>query len=477
MPGQETLPPILDAAPRTGPPFDPGFRPMVLAYRAYRAAVRPQDEVPVRVAVERENGLVSTFTIRVSTDPALAPATAFLVERIVKFLLWSRGGWKVSYDGPRPLGEAIRTAYAGAGPRAFDVRLMSRVYEKPFEVALVRPEAFPEAREDQLALGGHLDGCRVGFDLGASDYKIAAVRDGKAVYSAELPWSPSEQADPVYHYDYIRAGLRRAADHLPRVDAIGGSAAGVYINNQVRIASLFRSVPDDVFEARIKPLFLRLREEWGVPLEVINDGEVTALAGMLSLGERAVLGVAMGSSQAAGFLNAGGHIMGWLDELAFAPVDAAPGAAVDEWSGDRGVGANYFSQQAVNKLALAAGLTFPDTARLPERLKKVQALADAEDERAVRVFEAIGVYLGYSIPWYELFYEARNLLVLGRVMSGHGGSLIMGKAAQVLGAEFPETAARVRLHLLDEKSRLVGQAVAAASLPRLEGIDHPGGRP
>ena len=62
-----------------------------------------------------------------------------------------------------------------------------------------------------------------------------------------------------------------------------------------------------------------------MPLEVINDGEVTALAGMLSLGERAMLGVAMGSSQAGGFLNAEGHITGWLDELAFAPVDASPG--------------------------------------------------------------------------------------------------------------------------------------------------------
>ena len=475
MPGQETMPRILDAAPGVAAPFDPGFRPMVLAYRAYRAAARPEDEVPLRVAVEREKGLVSTFATRVSADPALAPATAFLVERLVKFLVWSRGGWKISFDGPRPLGEALRAAYAEAGPRAFDARLMGRVYEKPFEVALVRPEEFPATREDELALGGHLDGCRIGFDLGASDYKIAAVRDGAVVYSAEIPWSPSEQADPAYHCDYIRAGLRRAADRLPRVDAIGGSSAGVYIANQVRIASLFRSVPDDLFEARIKPLFLRLREEWGVPLEVINDGEVTALAGMLSLGERAVLGIAMGSSEAAGFLNAEGHITGWLDELAFAPVDAAPGAAVDEWSGDRGVGANYFSQQAVHKLAQAAGLDFPVTVRLPERLKKVQALADAGDERAVRIFEAVGVYLGYTIPWYELFYDARNLLVLGRVMSGRGGSLIMGKAAEVLRAEFPETAGRIRLHLLDEKSRRVGQAVAAASLPRLERKSRGGG--
>ena len=468
MPAMKTLPAELDLTPRTAPPFDPGFRPMALLLRRFREAARSSPVAPVRVGIERENGLVSTFEIDVPGDPAWAAATSFMVERTVKFLLWSRGGWKIHFSGPRGLGEPLRAAYSETGERAFDVRLMGRVYEQPFEVALLRPEDFPKAREGELALGGHLDGCRIGFDLGASDYKVAAVKEGRVVYSAEFPWSPSDQADPAYHYDYIRAGVRRAADHLPRVDAIGGSSAGVYINNQVRIASLFRSVPDSLFDDRIKPLLLRLRDEWGVPLEVINDGEVTALAGMLSLGERAVLGIAMGSSQAGGFLNAEGHITGWLDELAFAPVDAGPAAAVDEWSGDGGVGANYFSQQAVNKLGLAAGFRFSESVRLPERLKEMQRLVESGDERAVCVFEAVGVYLGYAIPWYEAFYAMRNVLVLGRVMSGTGGSLIMAKAADVLLTEFPETASRVKLHLLDEKSRRVGQAVAAASLPRLE---------
>jgi predicted NBD/HSP70 family sugar kinase len=170
--------------------------------------------------------------------------------------------------------------------------------------------------------------------------------------------------------------------------------------------------------------------------------------------------------------------MGWLDELAFTPVDGNPEAAVDEWSGDSGVGANYFSQQAVNKLALAAGFAFPDAVRLPERLKEIQDLAEQGDERAGCIFEAIGIYLGYTIPWYEVFYDVRNLLVLGRVMSGPGGNLIMEKAAEVLRKEFPDTAARVRLHLLDEKSRRVGQAVAAASLPRInKGPSPQGDRP
>jgi predicted NBD/HSP70 family sugar kinase len=467
MSSPEASPPDRGVLPRFVPPHDPGFRPMILTYRKYLAGMTVEKAVPLRIALEREGGFVSTFETNVPGEGPAEGLGPFVVERIVKFLLWSRGGWKITLEGPASVGEHIRAVYREGGARDFDVRLMSRVYEKPFEVVLARPGEFPEARESHQALGGHWEGCRIGFDLGASDYKIAAVEDGVPVFSEEIPWAPSEAADPEYHYRHIMDGLKKAASRLPRVDAIGGSSAGIYIGNLVRIASLFRAVPQDLFDPKIKPLFLRIRDEWGVPFEVINDGEVTALAGMMSLGDTAVLGVAMGSSEAAGFLNAAGHIPGWLDELAFAPVDANPDAPADEWSGDRGVGANYFSQQAVNRLALAAGLKFPEAMRLPERLKQVQGLAEAGDARAAGVFEAVGTYLGYTIPWYGVFYDYRNLLVLGRVLSGRGGNIIVAKARDVLRSEFPETAARMRLQLLDEKSRRVGQAVAAASLPGL----------
>lgn len=438
-------------------------------FMKYRKAVKDSGKgVPLRLAVERENGLVSIFATEVfPPGGATDAATAFYAERIVKFLLWSRGGWKVHVQGPAEIGALIRKAYAPDGARAFDIGLMGRVYEKPFEVVSAGPADLPASRESESALGGHLDGCRLGFDLGASDFKVAAVKDGEPVFSEEIPWTPGEQVDPEYHYTNIREGLRKAASHLPRVDAVGGSSAGIYIDNQVRIASLFRSVPVDVFDRKVKNMFNAMKAEWGVPFEVINDGEVTALAGTMSLGATAMLGVAMGSSQAGGFLNADGHIPGWLDELAFAPLDAAPDAVADEWSGDRGVGANYFSQQAVNKLALRAGLEFPEDMRLPERLKHVQSLVAKGNEAALRIFTDIGIYLGYTVPFYEMFYDYRNLLVLGRVMSGAGGDIIMETAGKVLRQEFPETAGRVRLHLLDEKSRRVGQAVAAASLPRI----------
>ena len=64
-------------------------------------------------------------------------------------------------------------------------------------------------------------------------------------------------------------------------------------------------------------------------------------------------------------------------------------------------------------------------------------------------------------------YDFRNLLVLGRVMSGDGGDLILSVAKQVLRAEFPEVAERIRFHIPGEKEKRHGQAIAAASLPAI----------
>ena len=69
---------------------------------------------------------------------------------------------------------------------------------------------------------------------------MAALIDGRVVWSEETEWDPYHQPDPDYHWSGIMDSLRRAAEHLPRVDAIGGSAAGVYVDSQVKFSSLFR---------------------------------------------------------------------------------------------------------------------------------------------------------------------------------------------------------------------------------------------
>jgi len=252
------------------------------------------------------------------------------------------------------------------------------------------------------------------------------------------------------------------------VDAIGGSAAGVYVNNRVKVASLFRGVPPDVFNKRVRDLFLEVRKAWNnIPLEVVNDGEVTALAGSMSLGKNRILGISLGTSTAGGYVNAEGNITSWINELAFVPVDLNPGAATDEWSGDYGCDVQYFSQQCVGRLLAPAGIEVEAGLGLPEKLKQVQKLMDQGDYRARKIYETIGTYLGYAIPHFTDFYDLENVLILGRVTSGPGGDVIIAGAKDVLKAEFPELTNRIAFHIPDEKDKRHGQAVAAASLPTL----------
>jgi predicted NBD/HSP70 family sugar kinase len=315
-----------------------------------------------------------------------------------------------------------------------------------------------------------MEGCRIGFDLGASDRKAAAVVDGEVVFSEEVLWDPSRHADPQWHFDEIMDSLKRAAAHLPRVDAIGGSSAGIYIDSEVRVASLFRAVPPEPFARRVRGIFGELRQAWGgIPFVVVNDGEVTALAGAMLAGVGSMLGVAMGSSEAAGYVTPEGGLTSWLNELAFTPIDYRPDAPLDEWSGDRGCGVQYLSQQAVGRLLPVAGIESDPETPLPERLALLQRLMASGDTRAVSVYETIGTYLGYALLEYRDYYEFEHLLLLGRVTTGPGGDVVNARAREVIEAEAPGAAATIRFHNVSERDKRHGQAVAAASLPEVGG--------
>jgi predicted NBD/HSP70 family sugar kinase len=453
---------LTQQVPKIQPPLDSEFRPAALVHRAVAA----QATTPVRLALEQADGSVFHHESAILKDESSAPGTNFvLVERVVKFLLWARGGYKVYLDGPADLGAKLQKHFQETATGKFDANIMGdRIYGKLFEVVLTKN--IPAARANTAPLGRHLKGCRIGFDLGASDRKAAAVIDGKVVFSEETVWNPVPQTDPQWHFDQIMDSLQKAAKHLPRVDAIGGSSAGVYVNNRVRVASLFRGVPPEVFDKRVRNLFIDLKAAWKeIPFEVVNDGEVTALAGSMALGDNAVLGVAMGSSEAAGFVTPEGNITSWLNELAFAPVDYNPSAPADEWSGDRGCGVQYFSQQAVGRLLAPAGIEAPADEPLPEKLKRVQQLMQNGDARAEKIYETIGVYLGYGVAHYADFYDFKHVLILGRVTTGQGGEIIVRRAQEVLQAEFPGLAKKIRFDMPDEKEKRHGQAIAAASLP------------
>ncbi len=450
------------------PVLDPGFLPAVLWSRAYRElAGKTPGGRTLDLALVREDGTAFRWSSPVlPAGEGRDALTLRYVERTVKFLLWQKGGSRVLVTGAPEIVPALSAIFGPGGAREFDWNFIGRkIFGEALTFSAVDASELPAETDGAMSLGRHLDGCRIGFDLGGSDRKCAAVIDGEVVFSEEIVWDPYFQSDPGYHIEGVHDSLMRAAAHLPRVDAIGGSSAGVYVGNEVRAASLFRGVGEADFEDRIRRMFFELKERWnGVPFEVVNDGEVTALAGSMSLGENAVLGVAMGTSQAAGYVDANGSIRPWLNELAFAPVDYRENGPRDEWSGDEGCGVQFFSQQGVARLAKAAGFDF-GAMPFPEQLVEVQKAMKEGDERARRIYESIGVCFGYAIAHYADFYDVGNLLILGRVTSGEGGDVIIAEAERVLAAEFPELA--IRLVVPDEKTKRHGQAVAAASLAAL----------
>ncbi|MBQ6816660.1 MAG: ROK family protein [Clostridia bacterium] len=450
--------------------LDPGFMPLSLVCREMREATKENGQQLV-IGIERNQGYITTYKTVVFPDGTGHDQENFnFVERIVKALLWVAGGYKIIIAGSEVLGNKIKEAYTKTGLRAFDVEFMERVYEKPFEVIVCDLANAPKDKSSAAPIGRHLDGCRIGFDAGGSDRKVSAVINGESVYSEEVVWFPKINSDPNYHYEGILNAMKTAASHMPRVDAIGVSSAGVYIDNRIMVASLFLKVNDEDFDKKVKNMYIDVAKEIGpdIPIEVANDGDVTALAGAMNLNDDSVLGVAMGTSEAAGYVDPNGNITGWLNELAFAPVDYNTEAMVDEWSGDYGCGVKYFSQDSVIKLAPAAGIELDESLSPAEKLKVVQGLMAKGDERAADIYDTIGTYFGYAIAFYSEFYNIKHVLIMGRVTSGEGGVILLERAQEVLDTEFPELAKQIKLHIPDENSRRVGQSVAAASLPKIK---------
>ncbi len=445
------------------PKLDPTFIP----FGVWRAAYLKDARQPIAIAVERDKGRVSVHHTCIHGTPELAEADYRYLERYVKFLLWSTGGFRVSICGCSALAQRLQQAYTPEGERHFDYTFVEQLYERQLEILDLPLDQCPAANEVAEPMGGNMDGCRIGFDAGGSDRKVSAVIDGECVYSEEVIWFPKLNEDPDYHFGHIVEAFKTAASKMPRVDAIGVSSAGTFIGNAPMVASLFIKVPRSNWD-KVKTIYDRAAKEIGeVPILVANDGDVSALAGAMGLGKGNLMGIAMGTSEAVGYVDADQNVLGWINELAFAPVDLQADAMQDEWSTDYGVGCKYFSQDAVIKLAPWAGIEIPQELSLAEKLKFVQKLMEADDPRAIAVFETIGAYLAYTTVLYAQFYDLDYMMLLGRVMSGKGGDTILRVCNEILAEEYPELAAKCMVTLPDEKMRRVGQSVAAASLPKI----------
>jgi len=244
-------------------------------------------------------------------------------------------------------------------------------------------------------------------------------------------------------------------------------------------------VPPDVYKAKVVDIFKRLAKEMAgdVPLKVINDGEVTALAAVQKIKAGNVMGISMGSSEGGGYANGDGNLMGWINELCYCRLDLNPMAPTDPWTkgSHTGMSHMYLGQRGATKLAAKAGVNVPPNYVYPhpdmctikhedhaQCLKLIQkAMTDPEKESSVReLYETIGVYLGYALAQYCEFYPIDHVMILGRVSKGKGGDLMLDVAKTVLETEFPEYA-HIQFHTADDHFKAVGQCIAAAALPTL----------
>jgi len=443
------------------PELDPGFIPLYKFNETFLNTAT----VPFAIAIERNDKQIYVKSTRVHADAAHAEADRYYLDRLVKFELWQKGGFRIYVKGDDSLFETLKQSYSPKGSRAFDAKFFGDLYQEAFEV--IQCDELPQPFEIKKSIGGHFDGCRVGVDFGGSDYKVAAVIDGEAVYSNETVWNPKVNSDPEYHYNGVRAALKEAAENLPHVDAIGISSAGLIGNNRSLFAQLFQKVPKDLFDSRCRDIYINLVKEIGadIPFAVANDGDVAALAGSLSLKRNNILGLAMGTSYIGGFVDKEGNLSNWLSELAFAPMDASPQAAMDDWSRDIGVGVQYFCQEAVIKLARSTDISLDGYDTPAKKLKAVQELLDKGHEGAAAIFRSIGEYLGHTVPFYYDVYGVDSILLLGRTVSGKGGDIVLEVANAILRDEYPTVS--VKLMLPDEETRRLGQSVAAASLPQI----------
>lgn len=474
--------------PKIPAPLDPNFCPLVLAKKNYMKMVggSPQS---VEWALPRADGC-ARYKLPVFADSHEdMECSVYLAGVLIQEMIWQRSAKCLMLAGPKKCCEMLKAAFSKGGAYEYEIMSMPNVCGTPdvaFEVKIVDVKDLPTGKDTPQVCGKDANGCRLAFDLGKSDIKTVAVKDGEVLYSKETEWDVTN-VDPDYHYKAIVDALNLAKASLPKVDAVGGSATGtVSGDNEATWCDIFPNVPPDVYKAKVVDIFKRMAKEVAgdVPLKVINDGEVTALAAVQKIGKGSILGISMGSSEGGGYANEDGNLNGWINEMCYIKLDLNPEAPTDPWTKGchRGISHMYLGQRGATKLAAKAGVKVPENYVYPhpdmctikhedhaQCLKLIQeAMKDPAQEPKVRqLYETVGVYLGYGLAQYCEFYKIDHVMILGRVSKGKGGDLMLDVAKKVLMAEFPQFG-HIQFHTADDHFKAVGQCIAAAALPTVK---------
>jgi len=482
---------ILLARPKVPAPLDPNFSPVVLAKRQYMKAIEGCTAFvdTLSWAMPRCDGCGRQSIPVFPEGHEDIDASIYMAGVWIQEMMWQRSASELQLAGPKTICNALCAAFSKGGMYEYEVEAMPKVcgtVDAPFKVSIVDEASMPENKDTPQICGKNANGCRLAFDLGKSDIKVVAVHDNEVKYSKETEWDVTNP-DPEYHYKAIMDAMKFGKEALPRIDAIGGSATGtVGPGNEATWCDIFPNVPPDVYKAKVVDIFNRIGKDIAgrddVPIKVINDGEVTALAAVQKLGGKGkVLGISMGSSEGGGYANEDGNLMGWINELCYIRLDLNPMAPSDPWTKGchSGISHMYLGQRGATKLAAAGGVELPEEQTYPhpemctirhenhaQCLKAIQkAMTDpAKEPRCRLIYETCGVYLGYGIAQYTEFYKIDNIMILGRVSKGAGGAIMLAKAREVLQKEFPEIPP-IEFHEADDHFKAVGQCIAAAALP------------
>lgn len=480
--------------PKVAAPLDPGFAPVVLGKRQYLQAAKDCKDT-LDWALPRADGC-ARYSLPVFPEGSDdAEASVYLAGVLIQEMIWQRSASELQLAGPTKICETLKQAFSKGGAYEYEAGSMPNVCgtpDKAFEVKIVDKAALPEAKDAPQVCGKDASGCRLAFDLGKSDIKTVAVKDNEVLDSAETEWDVTN-VDPEYHFKAITDAMRKTIDRAVakdpsyKIQAVGGSATGtVSADNDATWCDIFPNVPPDVYKEKVVGIFKRIAKDVAgdVPLKVINDGEVTALAAVQKLkGLGNVMGISMGSSEGGGYANADGNLLGWINELCYIRLDLNPEAPTDPWTkgAHRGISHMYLGQRGATKLAAKAGVKVPENLVYPhadmctirhenhaQALKMIQeAMKDpAQEPQVKQLYETCGVYLGYGLAQYSEFYKIDHVMILGRVSKGAGGDLMLATAKRVLETEFPEYAG-ITFHTADDHFKAVGQCIAAAALPSI----------
>lgn len=499
---------LLVVEPAIKAPLDPGFAPVVLAKKKYREAAQGCAD-SVAWALVRADGCARGELKVFPEDSKYYQASVILAGVMIQESIWRCGASSLILKGPAGICEALKAAYSPGGTYAFEVDVMPKAFghpDKPFEVTIVGRAPFghldlPEGKDTPQVCGKSAAGCRLAFDLGKSDIKTVAVKDGKVLDSMETEWDVTNP-DPDYHFEAIVTALkgtigRAKAQGFGDIQAVGGSATGtVSANNEATWCDIFPNVPPDVYKEKVVDIFKRIVKEVAgdVPLKVINDGEVTALAAVQKIQKGNVMGISMGSSEGGGYANADGDLMGWINELCYMKLDMNPRAPTDPWTkgAHKGISHMYLGQRGATKNAYKI-CDVPENYKYPhpdmctikhedhaQCLKLIQAAMKSDPDNASDLYRTCGVYLGYALAQYQEYYTIEHVMILGRVSKGDGGDLMLKTASEVLEAEFPDLP-KITFHTADDHFKAVGQCIAAAALPVIDPCksshDSPDGHP